>query len=388
MTARLVKLPKNKSFFLFGPRQVGKSTLLKNSFNLSECLYYDFLKTELYEKIKAEPNLFRHEILHRDKKKNIIIIDEVQRIPELLNEVHYLLEKDKSLVFAISGSSARKLKRSQANMLGGRALTYKLHPFTHLELGKSFNLDKALQLGTLPPIYLEKDTETAQGLLESYAETYLEEEIRAEALVRNIGSFLRFLRLAASENGNIINYSNIARETANKGPDVKEYFQILEDTLIGFHLLAYMKSTRKRLMKHPKFYFFDTGVQRVLAKRIYQDVSRYTTEYGKLFEHFIIKEIIHLSQYKKKNYEFSFFRTENGAEVDLIIETPDEKTFALEIKANANPRSGDLKGLRSFKEVCPKAKLICVCLAENEMHYGNITIYPWKKIFDILEISS
>ena len=387
MVERLLKLPKNKSFFLFGPRQAGKSTLLNENFTSSESLYYDFLKTELYEKIKTEPQLFRQEILHRDKKKKIIILDEIQRIPELLNEVHYLMEKDKSLVFAISGSSARKIKRSQANMLGGRALTYKLFPFTHLELGANFNLDKALQMGTLPPIYLEKDINIAKGLLESYAETYLEEEIRAEALVRNIGSFLRFLRLAACENGNIINYSNIARETANKGQNVKEYFQILEDTLIGFHLLAYVKSSRKRLMRHPKFYFFDTGVQRVLAKRIYQDISRYTTEYGRLFEHFIIKEIIHLSQYKKKNYEFSFFRTENGAEVDLIIETPDEKVFALEIKANTNPRLSDLKGLKSFKEICPKVKLICASLVENEMHYENVSIYPWQKVFDILELT-
>ena len=386
MVERLLKLSRNKSFFLFGPRQVGKSTLMNESFISSECLYYDFLKTELYEKFKTEPQLFRQESLHRDKKRRIIILDEIQRIPELLNEVHYLMEKDKSLVFAISGSSARKLKRSQANMLGGRALTYRLYPFTHLELGKSFILDKALQLGTLPPIYLEKDTQIAKGLLESYAETYLEEEIRAEALVRNISSFLRFLRLAACENGNIINYSNIARETANKGQNVKEYFQILEDTLIGFHLLAYVKSARKRLMRHPKFYFFDTGVQRVLAKRIYQDISRYTPEYGRLFEHFIIKEIIHLSQYKKKNYEFSFFRTENGAEVDLIIETPDEKVFALEIKANTNPRLSDLKGLKSFKEICPKAKLVCISLAENEMHYENISVYPWQKVFDVLEL--
>ncbi|MBI2995561.1 MAG: ATP-binding protein [Candidatus Melainabacteria bacterium] len=381
MVSRLVKLPKGKSFFIFGPRQVGKSTLLKNTFNDSECIYYDFLKTELYEKFKTEPNLFREEIVHRNKKKNIIVIDEIQRIPELLNEVHYLMEEDKSLVFAISGSSARKLKRSHANMLGGRALTYKLYPFTHIELGKDFNLNKALNLGTLPSIYLEKDTEIAKALLGSYAETYLEEEIKAEAIVRNIGSFLRFLRFAASENGNIINYSNISRETATKSSDVKEYLQILEDTLIGFHLLAYVKSARKRLMRHPKFYFFDTGVQRVLAKRIYQEPVRYTTEYGRLFEHFIVKEIIHLSHYKNKNYEFSFFRTENGAEVDLVIETPDDKVFALEIKANTNPRLSDLKGLKSFKEVYPKSQLLCASLSENEIHYENVTVYPWREIF-------
>ena len=387
MVTRLIKLPKNKSFFLFGPRQVGKSTLLKSSFSPSECLNYDFLKSDLFERIKTDPKTFRHEILHRDKKRNVIIVDEVQRIPELLNEIHYLIEKDKSLVFAISGSSARKLKRTQANMLGGRALTLRLYPFTHVELGNSFELNKVLNIGSLPAVYLENDLTIAKDMLVSYAETYLEEEIRAEALVRNIGSFLRFLRFAANENGNVINYSNIARETANKNKDVKEYFQILEDTLVGFHLLAYVKSSRKRLMRHPKFYFFDTGVQRALAKKIYQDVSRYTPEYGRVFEHFLIKEIIHLSQYKKKGYEFSFYRTENGAEADLIIETPDEKVFALEIKASENPRLSDLKGLRSFKEICPKAKLICACLSENEVHYKSIKVYPWKKIFQILDLS-
>ena len=384
MINRLIKLPKKNSFFLFGPRQVGKSTLLKKSFNESEYLYYDFLKTELFEKFKAQPSIFRDEVINRNKKKNIVIIDEIQRIPELLNDVHYLIEKDKSLVFAISGSSARKLKRSQANLLGGRALTYKLHPFIHTELSERFNLDRVLDIGTLPPVYLENNIDIAKALLESYAETYLEEEIKAEAIVRNIGSFIRFLRFAACENGNIINYSNISRETASKISDIKEYFQILEDTLIGFHLLAYVKSSRKRLMRHPKFYFFDTGVQRVLAKRIYQEPVRYTSEYGKLFEHFMIKEIIHLSHYKKKQYEFSFYRTENGAEVDLIIETPEDKVFAIEIKTNSNPRLSDLKGLRSFKEVCPKAKLICACLGENEIHYEGITVYPWREVFKLI----
>ena len=386
MINRLIKLQK-KSFFLFGPRQVGKSTLLENSFSTQESLYYDFLKTELYEKFKAEPNLFREEILFRDKKKNIIVIDEVQRIPEILNEVHYLIEKDKSLIFALSGSSARKLKRSQANMLGGRALTYRLYPLTHIELGENFNLDRAINIGTLPAIYLEKDLDLSKAMLESYAETYLEEEIKAEAIVRNLGSFLRFLRFAACENGNIINYSNLARETGNKNQTVKEYFQILEDTLIGFHLLAYVKSSRKRLMKHPKFFFFDLGVQRGLAKRIYQDLHRFTPDYGRAFEHFIIKEIIHLSKYKKKNYEFSFFRTENGAEVDLIVEIPDGKVFAIEIKSSSNPRLSDLKGLKSFKEIYPKAKLICVGLNENEMNYADVKILPWRKVFEVLELS-
>ena len=234
---------------------------------------------------------------------------------------------------------------------------------------------------------LESDINLVKGTLRSYVETYLEEEIKQEVLIRNIGGFLRFLKLAAEENGNIINYSNIAREAGNERRAVREFFQILEDTLIGFHLLPYARSSRKKLVQHPKFYFFDTGVQRALSNQISLKLERGTSLYGKAFEHFIILEIIRLSYYFKKDFEFSFYRTSDGAEVDLIIETPSKETFAIEIKSSLQIDPRTLSGLKSFKEICPKAKLFCTSLVERRRKTEEIEILPWKEIFKELNLN-
>ncbi len=387
MYSRSLKLSLQKSFFLFGPRQVGKTTLIQEIISQEESIFYNFLLSEIFNKFAADPKLFREEVLARDKKHRFIIVDEVQRIPDLLNEIHFLIEQDKSLIFILSGSSARKLKRNQANLLGGRALSYKLFPLTHQELGEDFNLKKALNYGTLPDIYKEQDKNLKIESLYSYVETYLEEEIKAEAVVRQVGGFIRFLKFAAYENGNTLNYSNIARETANKAHIIKEYFQILEDTLIGFWLLAYDKSTRTRLIKHPKFYFFDTGVQRAICGQLELELQEGTKEYGHAFEHFIVKEILNIANYRRKKYTFSYFRTENGAEVDLIIETPQKKIWAIEIKSSTRPSLSSLKGLKSFAKICNEAELICACQSEREFQYGNIKVTPWKKLFVLLDLT-
>ena len=384
MIKRLLKLPLNKSCFIFGPRQVGKSTFLKDCFKKESFVYYDLLKTSEYMKFSVNPGVLFKEIEALDNNIKYIIIDEIQRVPDLLNEVHRIIEDKKNLQLILSGSSARKLKRSHANLLAGRALTFYLFPLTHLELKNKFDLDRALNYGTLPSVYLSTDDDLARDILRSYIETYLEEEIKQEALIRNIGGFLRFLKLTADENGNIINYSNLARETGNERRAVKEFFQILEDTLIGFHLFPYMKSLRKKLVQHPKFYFFDTGVQRALSKQISLELEVGTFLYGKAFEHFIIIEIIRLSRYLKKDFEFSFYRTSDGAEVDLIIESPTKEVFAIEIKASSNISSKALNGLRSFKEVCKSAKLFCVGLIDRKQKQGEVQILPWKQIFGVL----
>lgn len=384
MIQRILKLPPNHSFFLFGPRQTGKSTLLKATFDPKNTLYYDLLKSEEYLRLSANPWLFREEILSRDPKITHVVVDEIQRIPQLLNEIHFILEGKAAPYFCLSGSSARKLKRSQANLLAGRAWTYHLYPLTHKELGALFSLEQALNLGTLPSVYLEQDEESARRTLRSYVETYLKEEIQAEALVRNLGGFLRFLTLASDENGNIINYSNIARETGTTYKTVKEHFQILEDTLIGFMLLPYSKAIRKRLIKHPKFYFFDTGVHRALTKKISVDLERKTSEYGRAFEHFLIAEIIRLARYYELDYEFSFYHSSNHAEVDLVIETPEEITYAIEIKATENPDLSSLRGLKSFSEVDPKVMLLCACLAPRKRLVAGITILPWQEMFETI----
>lgn len=381
---RELKLPKNKSFFLFGPRQTGKSTLFKYTFKKDTLLYYDLLKSDEYLRLSANPTIFREEVLARSNNITHIIVDEIQRVPDLLNEVQFLLENSNPPYFCMSGSSARKLKRAQANLLAGRAWTYHLYPFTHRECSTNFLLEKALNLGTLPSVYLDDNEENAKRTLKAYVETYLKEEITSEAIVRNIGGFLRFLKLAADENGNIINYSNIARETGTSYKTVKEFFQILEDTLVGFLLLPYYKSLRKRLIKHPKFYFFDTGVQRAIAGKLSISLEKGTRDYGRIFEHFIIAEIIRIAEYKEKDFEFSFYRTESGAEVDLIIETPENNIYAIEIKATSEPDSSDCNGLRSFAQVCKYAVLCCVSLAPRKRMLGNINILPWQDVFDFL----
>ena len=379
---RSLKLPKKAHFFLFGPRQVGKSTLIRDSFSEKKTIFYNLLKDKEYTRLVANLDLFREEVLALKKSITHIVIDEIQRLPALLNEIHYLIEEDKiPQFFILSGSSARKLKRGQANLLGGRAWTRHLYPFTHQELKKDFNLDRALRFGTLPPVYLSED-DSAKEILESYIETYLTEEIKAEALVRNIGSFTRFLKLAASESSNIINYSNIARETATSSQSIKEYFQILEDTLIGYILLPYNKSDRKRLGKHPKFYLFDNGIKNALTKDLNDPVEPKTSAYGVAFEHFIINEIIILNKYHKKNMDFSFYRNSNGAEVDLIIETEKKNILAVEIKSSENPNQAELRGLFSFQELEPKAKLICLSRAEKMRIANGIHYYPWKLFFE------
>ncbi len=384
MVDRILRLPENHSFFLFGPRQTGKSTLLKAILDPQTTMFYDLLRSEEYLRLTKNPSLFREEVLSRDQKITHIVVDEVQRVPELLNEIHLILEGPHSPYFCLSGSSARKLKRSHANLLAGRAWTYHLYPLTHWELGERFSLERALNFGTLPSVYLSQEDAGARKTLTSYAEVYLKEEIQAEAIVRNLGGFLRFLTLAADENGNVMNYSNIARETATSYKTVKEYFQVLEDTLIGFTLLPYAKALRKRLIKHPKFYFFDTGIHRALNKRISVPLERKTTEYGRAFEHFLVTEILRLADYLESDYEFSFYQSSNQAEVDLIVETPQKMTYAIEIKATESPDLGSLKGLESFSEICKNAVLCCACLAPRKRIVKGISILPWEEIFSVI----
>lgn len=346
--------------------------------------YYDLLKTEEFTRLSAHPELFREEIIARHEKITHVFVDEVQRIPALLNEVHYLMESPNSPCFVLSGSSARKLKRAKANLLAGRAFSYHLYPLTSHELAGKFSLTKTLQLGSLPSVYLEESNSDAQARLRSYVSTYLKEEIELEAQLRNVGSFIHFLSIAASENGNIINFSNIARETGTSYQTVKTYFQILEDTLIGQFLFPHNRSLRKRLSKHPKFIFFDTGVVRALTKRLTVPLEPKTPDYGRAFEHFVLLEIIRQADYQNLDCGFSYYRTEGGAEVDLIVETPRGKTLAIEIKSTDRIDSSHLRGLKSFAELYPKALLYCASTSPKRRQVGKITILPWEEIFDFL----
>ncbi|MBU6196266.1 MAG: DUF4143 domain-containing protein [Cyanobacteria bacterium REEB446] len=440
---RILKLPLKHSFFLFGPRQVGKTTLIKSSFALDSCLIYDLLIPEELRRLKMNPGRFRDEIIYRDSKYTHVFIDEVQKLPEILDEIHYLLENmKKPPAFILSASSVRKLKgtarnrtssrlrrtndrsvlrvhedheddenaeiedceqspkRSNANMLGGRAFSFSLFGLTHLELMQSskFSLYRSLEFGSLPAIYLlsmggdenaeigvRQQCQDAILALRSYVNTYIKEEIQMEALVRNLDTFTEFLKLAADENTNVLNYSNIASDIGVSSATVKEYYQILEDTLLGFYLRPYSSRLRKKLSKHPKFYFFDTGVTRALQQKLSLELTPKTKEFGKAFEHFIIKEFIYTANYLNPDYQFSYYRTENNAEVDLIIEAPTGKVFAVEIKASDTPKNSELKGLKSFKTLVPEASLICASLAEKRYKLDeDIWVYPWAEVFGLV----
>jgi predicted AAA+ superfamily ATPase len=332
MIERILGLPPNHSLFLFGPRQTGKSTMLRSVFNPQTTLYFDLLQSGDYLRFSANPALFREEVLALDPKITHVVIDEVQRIPQLLNDVHSILEGPRPRVFVLSGSSARKLKRSQANLLAGRAWTFHLYPLTSIELGGRFLLSRALQYGSLPNIYLDNDDTSAQRTLRSYVDTYLQEEIQIEANVRNVGSFYKFLTLAADASGSIVNYSSLAHDTGVSVNTMREFFRILEDTLIGSFLPAFTKSVTKRLIKHPKFLFFDTGVRNALLGRANVPLSEGTAEFGRSFEHFVILELVRVNAYKEKSYRFSYYRTANGSEVDLVAESPTGETWGVKIR--------------------------------------------------------
>jgi len=361
---------------------VGKSTLVKHLLADMDYLEIDLLRGDVLLKYKKNPSLLTAEMefLVKDKDKIFVFIDEVQKCPELLNEVHYLLERFKGKVFFIlTGSSARKLKRVSVNMLAGRAWQFFLFPFTHVELGEKFNLDDVVCRGTLPPI-INESLQDAFRTLTAYVQTYLKEEILDEAIVRNIGAFSRFLDMAADQSGKLVNFSTMSRETGVSSKTIKGYYEILEDTLIAIKLEPYLKSARKRLTRHPKYYLFDIGVVNAIIGRTSVSSVRGSTTYGLLFEHFIVLETYRLIHYAEKPFRVFHWRSSHGAEVDLVIESSDG-LWAIEIKSSAIVKSGVLKGLRSFKEDHPDARSLCVSICDTPYMAGDIPVIPWRTLF-------
>lgn len=367
------------SLFLFGPRQTGKTSLIKTT--LQTDFYIDLLKQQEFLRYGKNPSLLSREVSSLPGKDRLIVLDEIQRCPELLNEVHLLLEEKKNNNrFILTGSSARKLRRGGVNLLGGRAQTLHLYPFTHEELGELFSLEEALHYGTLPRIYLEKNPAEKSRLLKSYVETYLKEEIQQEALTRNIPIFARFLELASFENGNIINFSNLSREVGVHANTIREYFQILEDTLIGFHLYPFKKSERAKIVSHPKFYFFDTGIVTALKNQISSELIVGSAPYGFSFEHWVMVETKRILDYREKEVRLHFFRTSDKAEVDLVLEYSDA-IWGIEIKAGTAPRPSDVRGLNSLNRHHKLQRSICVCQTPRAYRHDNIEFIPWRDFF-------
>lgn len=366
MLNRLLSLKdvSDDSIFLWGPRQTGKSTLLKHLF--PNAPYYDMLLSDVYAKYKLRPALLREECAMLDEG-TIVIVDEVQKIPALLDEVHWLIV-NRGIRFILCGSSARKLRRSGANLLGGRAIRKTLHPLVSAEI-PDFDLDRAVNSGMLPRHYLAKDP---QKRLQAYIGDYLQQEIIAEALVRNLDSFTRFLEVAAISDTEIVNYSNIAADCGISSKTVKEYFTILEETLVGMYLPAFTKVVKRKLISSPKFYLFDIGVANFLMRR--PPLTRGTVEYGHAFEHLIIQELVAYVDYTESDKKISYWHTQNNLyEVDAVIGNAD---VAIEIKSSANVTSTHLKGLKAFKEEYPLSRLIVVSLEERPRLFNGVEVWP------------
>jgi len=375
------QLPEN-SFFLFGPRQVGKSTLLKNE---KADLTIDLLDPELQLTYNKNPNLLRQQV-DAVKPSAIIFIDEVQRVPKLLDVIHSLMEQNPQLKFILCGSSARKLRHGAANLLGGRALYRTMHPLTLEELSNTFNLQRILSFGSLPKIYStlkQNKIDEARDLLRAYVVTYLREEIKAEALVRNLQGFQNFLDIAVAQYGEQINFSGVSRDCHVALSTVREYYTILEDTLLGFFLYPYLRSQRKRMSHQPKFYFFDNGVTRATLGTLQDEPS--LREQGRLFEQWIVQEVVRHNEYYKKDWKLSFWRTSHGAEVDILISRGAQILYAIECKLSANPTAADLTGLKSFREVHPEVPCFIVAPVKQPLKLLFARVLSPDKLFDELK---
>jgi predicted AAA+ superfamily ATPase len=365
MYSRIIKPPSDKSFFLFGPRGTGKTTWVKATF--PKALYFDLLEASLFNDLLADPQ--RLENLIPLGFKEYIIVDEVQRVPDLLNEIHRLIEKYRYR-FLLTGSSARKLRRSGSNLLAGRALTYAFHPLTVLELGSAFNLGHSLKFGQLPSVYTEA---SPQEYLESYVKTYLQEEIQQEGLTRNLGAFSRFLEAASFSQGAVLNLSAVARECAVERKVVENYFSILEDLLIAFRLPVFQKRAKRRLLGHPKFYFFDVGLYRTLRPR--GPLDRPEEIEGLALETLVFQELLAVNDYLKKGFEIYYWQTTDKVEVDFVL-YGEAGMRAFEIKRTAKVSSQMLRGLRSFLADYPMAKAVFVYGGSRRLREGKIEIVP------------
>lgn len=368
MIERIIQLSDSKedSVFLFGARQTGKTTLLLKLFPNNR--FYDLLETNTYERMRRNPSLLRQELADA-KEGEIIIIDEIQLIPELLNEVHWLIVRQ-GLHFILSGSSARKLKRKGANMLGGRAVRNVLFPLVSAEI-PDFDVIRAVNRGMLPTHYLASSERQLMKRQQAYISVYLKEEIAAEALVRNLSSFNRFMEVAALTNGEMVNYNNLAQDCGINAKTVKEYFTILEETLIGYMVPAFSRTVKRRLNQAPRFYYFDVSIPNYLLHR--QGMQPGSDDFGHAFEHLMIQEIIAYLGYHDIEGALSFWHTYSGYEVDAIL---GDAEVAIEFKSSREVQSKHLRGLKAFNEEHPDARLIIVSLDTAPRLFNGVEVMP------------
>ena len=364
-----LKLPPRTSAFLWGPRRVGKSFWIRQTF--PDATLIDLLKSDVFHEYASRPALLRERLAG---KRGVVVIDEVQKVPALLDEVHWLIENTR-LSFLLSGSSARKLRRGHANLLAGRARRRQLVPFLRREVGE-FDLERALTSGFLPPHFLSR--EPAEDL-RAYVGDYLREEIAAEALVQNLPAFSEFLRVAALTSSELINYTNVARETGVSAKVVRTYFDILEDTYLGFRIPPWRRAKRRRLIETEKFYLFDVGVANHLARRT---PKRGSPDFGRSFEHYLLMELRGYQVYRQPDLEIAFWRTAAGQEVDFVL---GDMRVAIEVKAGSRVHDGDLRGLRTLAEESRVRHRLVVCLEDEPRRLADgIEVVPWRQFLERL----
>jgi predicted AAA+ superfamily ATPase len=372
-----IKLPRKQSAFLWGARKTGKTTYLKEKFPNS--LIYDFLKTDIFFELSKNPSLLREWSLAKNASelKEPIVLDEVQKIPQVLDEVHWLIE-NKNLRFVLCGSSARKLKRGHSNLLGGRAWRYEMFPLTSREIGE-FNLLRVLNHGLIPLHYLQSGEDCKKSLA-AYVQDYLREEVFAEGLTRNIPAFSRFFDAFGYSHGQMTNYANIARECGVDSKTVKEYYQILVDTLLAVRVEPFKKrQSRQVITKAAKYYMFDVGVAGYLTKR--HIMEQKGDEFGKAFEHFMLMEIVAHRSYSGNDFVINFWRTKSGLEVDFVL---GKGEVALEIKGTAHVDKEDMNGLNAFSQEYSPRRNIVVCNEKEKRLHGKIEILPWRVFLEQL----
>jgi len=334
MFNRLCKPLLSNSFFLFGARGTGKTSLLKVLLPPSEDVYWvDLLDDGIYQELLARPQRFVERIPTHFGNAHWVVADEIQRLPQLLNYVHKLIEERK-IKFALTGSSARKLKRGGANLLAGRAFLNSLHPLTSEELQKEFDLESILNWGSLPAVINLGTDLDRKEYLKAYTGTYLRQEIKEEQIVRRLDPFARFLEVSAQHNGKVLNFSKIARDSLTEVKSVQRYFDILVDTFLGFYLEPYHKSVRKVQTTKAKFYFFDSGVKRSLENTLSSPLTPGTYAFGDAFEHFFILECLRLRDYFRSDDRFYYICTKDDLEIDLIVEKSKKEVWAIEIKSS------------------------------------------------------
>ena len=382
MFLRQLNIPKLDSFFLFGARGTGKSTWLRHLF--PQAMYLDLLVLDLEREMSLSPQGLAARI-RAMQNPSVVIIDEIQKVPALLNEVHRLMEGEfRTTQFVLTGSSARQLKAGSANLLAGRAVLRFLFPFSFKEV-RNVSLDanaflkNALSWGTLPRVYLSQDDFQKKDRLDAYTNVYLKEEIWAEQIIRKLDPFRRFLEVAAQTNGKVVNAAAISRDVGADPKTVQAYFQILEDTLIGFQLDAFHTSVRKRLRQAPKFYFFDTGVCRSLARQLNIPLSESTSVFGDLFESFLVNEIYRRNLYESLDYRLSYLCTASNLEVDLVLDRPGMPLALVEIKSTRVVREDHVSSLAFVGKDFPDAELICLSRDPIPKSFGRVRCLPWEQ---------